>query len=51
VCHSNGCDFGCDICKLGGVCKWPTKMGEILVAILVNHVGNVSGLLKWVQYW
>ena len=37
--HSNGCNFSCNISELGGVVKWPTKMDEILGAILVNQVG------------
>jgi len=49
--HSNGCNFGCDIGELCGVFKWPTTMGEILVAIWVNWVGCLSGPLKWVRYW
>jgi hypothetical protein len=39
VAHSNGCNFGYDIGELGGVFQWPTKMGAILDAILVNQVG------------
>ena len=37
--HYNGCHSGCDIGQLGGVFKWPTKMGEILGEILVNQTG------------
>ena len=36
--HSNGCNFRCDIYDSGGVFVWPTQMGEILGAILVNWV-------------
>jgi hypothetical protein len=36
--------------ELGGVFKWAIKMGEILVAILINQVGfwvlYLSGPLK-----
>ena len=42
--HSNGCDIG----QSGGVFMWPTQMDDILSAILVNWVGDLSGLLKWV---
>jgi len=51
VANSNGCDFQCNIGELCGVFKLPTKMGDILGAILVNCVGYLRGPLKWVQFW
>jgi hypothetical protein len=33
-----------------GVIMWPTKMGVILHATLMNWVGFLSGWLKWVQF-
>jgi hypothetical protein len=37
------------------VFEWLTKMGEIMVAILMIWVGQFGGPLKWVvfcmQYW
>ena len=43
--HSNGCNFRCNIDELGGVIQWPTHIGVILGAILVNQVGCLSGPL------
>jgi len=34
--HSDGCNFGCDIGKLGQVIIWPTQVGAVVGAILVN---------------
>ena len=42
VAHSKGQDFGCNMTilvdQIGGVFEWPTGMGGILGAILVNQV-------------
>ena len=35
---------------MGGIFKWPTKMGETLDVILVNQVGYLSGPLKWLKF-
>jgi hypothetical protein len=51
VAHSNRCNFRCNIDELGGVIQWPTHIGVILGAILVNQVGCLSGPLEWVQFW
>jgi hypothetical protein len=51
VAHSNGWDFWCNIGESGGVIMWPTKMGGILGAILVNRVGYLSGPLQWESFW
>jgi hypothetical protein len=47
VAHSNQWDVGYSIGKLGVVFKWPTKIGVILGAILVNWVAYLSGPLDW----
>ena len=39
-----------NIGELGVVFKWPTKMGDILGAILVNWMG-ICGPLKGVTFW
>jgi len=43
VVHSQRWDCGCNVGKSDGVFKWPTKMGVILSAILMNWVGYLSG--------
>ena len=40
--HLNG-DVGCNIGELSGVIMWPTQIGGILGAALVNWVGYLSG--------
>ena len=39
VVHSHRWDYGCNMGESGGVFKWLTKMGEMLVVIWVNQVG------------
>jgi hypothetical protein len=36
--------------SLGGVIQWPTQMGQIFGAILVNQVGCLSWPLKWMTF-
>jgi hypothetical protein len=55
VAHRNGYEFECNVGELDDILQWSNKMGENLVAILVNEKGYRSGPLKWmcicVQYW
>jgi len=39
VANSNWWDFWCNIGESSGVINWPTQIGGILGAILVNGVG------------
>ena len=48
--HQNGCNFSCNIGEVGRVIQWPTQMGQIFGAILVNQVGCLSWPLKWVTF-
>jgi hypothetical protein len=44
-----------DIGESCWVFKWPTEMGDIFGAMLVNQLGQLRGPLQWVrvsmQYW
>jgi hypothetical protein len=37
--HPKSHPFGCNMGESSGVIMWPTQMGEILGATLVNQVG------------
>jgi hypothetical protein len=51
VTYLNGWDFEDNIDELCGVFMWATQIGKIFGAILVNWVGYLCGMLKWLRFW
>ena len=45
--HSNWWDCGCNIDESAGIIMWPTQIGRIMGAILVNHVGHYIAHSNW----